>query len=58
MATVNVTVITKLYMYIDKKKERPALICLELNQINYLDMVMVDLIYLLVKVFILEAFCF
>ena len=45
LATVNVRVIPKLYMGIDTKKERPALIYLELNQINYLDMVMVHLIY-------------
>ena len=37
LATVNVREITELYMYIDKKGQRPAFNYLELNQINYLD---------------------
>ena len=47
LATVMVRVITKLYMYIDEKeRQRPAFNYLELNQISYLDMViMVHLIY-------------
>ena len=36
LATVNVRAITELYMYIDKKWQRPAFNYLELNQINYL----------------------
>ena len=41
MATVNVRVITKLYIYIDEsERQRPAFNYFELNQINYLDMVM------------------
>ena len=45
LATVNVRVITKLYMHIDKRGKRPAYSYLELNQVNYSDMVMVHLIY-------------
>ena len=37
----------------------PAFNYFELNQLNYLDMVMIHLIYLFVKMFIFfEAFCF
>ena len=41
-------------MYIDKKsqKSKASIQLLELNQINYLDMVMVHLMYWFVKMFL------
>ena len=46
LATVKLRVITKLYMYIDRKeRQMPEFNYLELNQMNYLDMIMVRLIY-------------
>ena len=58
LATVKVRVITKLYMYIDRKeRQRPAFNYLELNQIIYLDMViMVHLIYWFVRMFFQKHF--
>ena len=56
LATVNVRVITKLYIYIDRKeRQRPAFNYLELNQTSYLDMVMVHLIYRFVKLQLHDA---
>ena len=58
LATVNVRVITKLYMYIDKKRQRPAFNYFELNQINYLDMVIIHMIYRFIKMFYFRSMLF
>ena len=54
LTTVNARVITKLYKSFTLKRkgrQRPAFNYLNLNQIYYLDKVMVHLIYLFLKMF-------